>query len=525
MDAEGFIDVLRALRDGSIERRAVDTNEPSAFARGILSSQPYTFLDDAPLEERRTRAVAARRVLDPRAADEIGALDPEAIERVRGEAWPQPSSAEEVHEALLWMGYVTSEEAREWRDWTSALAAGGRVARDEDRWFALEASRDPLAVLRGRMEALGPVFVEAGSEDEALLLQLEAQGSVLRVRVGGRAAWCDRRLLARIHRYTLDRLRREIEPVTAAQFLRFLACWQHVDPQHQVEGPAGLAEVVHQLAGFEAPAAAWEASLLPARVRDYRREWLDQLALSGEVAWGRLWGAGLAPVRRTPIALLPREELPAWTALASSTVRPEPGATGCEILDLLSARGATFLQEIARATKLPVPTVEDGLGALVATGRVTCDSFGGLRWLMVPAWRRRGSGATGGRWSRLDHPGPLAPGEAAELAARQLLRRTGVVFRRTVERERLAVPWRDVARACRSLEARGEIRGGRFVAGFDGEQYALPEAVSMLRSVRRRGERPSAAVSVSACDPLNFQGILTPDARVAATPGLRVAVG
>jgi len=272
MDVEGFLEVLRGLKDGSIERRAVDTAEPSSFARGILASQPYTFLDDAPLEERRTQAVLSRRVLDVRAADEIGALDPEAIERVREEAWPQPGNAEETHEALLWMGYVTEEEAEPWRAWLDELASARRVMREGDRWFAVEATREPKAVLRGRLEALGPIV-----SDDPLLAELEGEGVVLRTRIGGRQAWCDRRLLARIQRYTLDRLRREIEPVSAAQFLRFLACWQHVDPEHKLEGPRGVAEVIRQLAGFDVPAAAWEGSVLPARVRAYRRDWLDQL--------------------------------------------------------------------------------------------------------------------------------------------------------------------------------------------------------------------------------------------------------
>ncbi|HJW13829.1 MAG TPA: helicase-related protein, partial [Thermoanaerobaculia bacterium] len=253
MDVEGFLEVLRGLKDGSIERRAVDTAEPSSFARGILASQPYTFLDDAPLEERRTQAVLSRRVLDVRAADEIGALDPEAIERVREEAWPQPGNAEETHEALLWMGYVTEEEAEPWRAWLDELASSRRVVREGNRWFAVEATREPKAVLRGRLEALGPIV-----SDDPLLAELEGEGVVLRTRIGGRQAWCDRRLLARIQRYTLDRLRREIEPVSAAQFLRFLACWQHVDPEHRLEGTRGVAEVIRQLAGFEVPAAAWE---------------------------------------------------------------------------------------------------------------------------------------------------------------------------------------------------------------------------------------------------------------------------
>ena len=534
MDADGMLEVLRGLQDGTIERRAIDTSEPSAFSRGILSSQPYTFLDDAPLEERRTQAVMTRRILNVKTADDLGALDPDAVARVRDEAWPRPSDAEEVHEALLWMGYVTAGESEPWRGWLDTLAAAARVIRDGDRIFAVEATRDPKAVLRGRLEALGPVLVRPGSADEALMRELEADGAVMRARIDGEETWCDRRLLSRIHRYTLDRLRREIEPVTSAQFLRFLSCWQHVDPQHRADGPAGVAEVIAQLAGFEAPAAAWEGSILPARVRNYKREWLDQLTLGGEVAWARLWGAAASSIRRTPIALVPRGRLDDWTALAAATPRPDPGPTALEVLGVLQSRGAVFVQEIAKLTRLPQASVEEGLGALVAAGRVTCDSFGGLRWLLVPGWRRRSAGLSSGRWSLLatgippaEAPRPGFPAPYAEMAARVLLRRTGVVFRRTVTRERIPVLWRDVARACRTLEARGEIRGGRFVAGFDGEQYALPEAVTMLREVRRRGERPlgSTPLRVAASDPLNFQGILTPDARVPASAGYEVAVG
>jgi ATP-dependent Lhr-like helicase len=473
-------------------------------------------------------------VLDVKTADDLGALDPDAVARVKDEAWPRPADAEEVHEALLWMGYVTTGESAPWHEWLATLAAAGRVVRDGERFFAVEATRDPKAVMRGRLEALGPVLVKAGSADESLVRELEADGAVMRARIDGQETWCDRRLLSRIHRYTLDRLRREIEPVSAAQFLRFLSCWQHVDPQHRADGPAGVAEVIAQLAGFEAPAAAWEASILPARVRGYKREWLDQLTLGGEVAWARLWGAAQSSVRRTPITLVPRAQLDAWTALAATTERPDPGPTAREVLDVLRARGAVFVQEIARVTRLPLASVEEGLGALVGAGRVTCDSFGGLRWLLVPGWRRRSAGLSSGRWSLVGSEAPVdaaarpgAPSPHAEMVARVLLRRTGVVFRRTVTRERIPVLWRDVARACRTLEARGEIRGGRFVAGFDGEQYALPEAVTLLREVRRRGERPlgSTPLSVAASDPLNFQGILTPDDKVPASAGYAVAVG
>ncbi|MFI5120660.1 MAG: ATP-dependent DNA helicase, partial [Thermoanaerobaculia bacterium] len=513
MDVDGFLEVLRGLKDGSIERRAVDTVEPSAFARGILSSQPYTFLDDAPLEERRTQAVFSRRVLDARSADEIGILDPEAIARVKEEAWPQPSNAEEVHEALLWMGYVTAEEGRRWQAWLDELAAAGRVALEGGRWFAAETPRDPKAALKGRMEALGPIFTE--DADEALLRELEAEGAVLRTRIAGREAWCDRRLLARIHRYTLDRLRKEIEPVTAAQFLRFLACWQHADTEHRLDGPRGVAQVVAQLAGFEIPAAAWEGSVLPARVRGYKREWLDQLTLSGEVAWGRLWGSAPGPTRRTPICLVERRDLDEWSALAAQIPAGEPSGKALEVEEALVRKGAMFFQELARATKLPPTFVEEGLSELIALGRVTCDSFSGLRWLIVPSSKRKTAVLSTGRWSLLPREASSSP--SAEFVARRLLQRTGVVFRKTLAREKQPLPFRDVARVLRTLEARGEVRGGRFVAGFDGEQYALPEAVALLRAVRKRmtqaGDLPP--VLVSAADPLNFQGILTPEERIA----------
>jgi ATP-dependent Lhr-like helicase len=281
---------------------------------------------------------------------------------------------------------------------------------------------------------------------------------------------------------------------------------------------------VERLAGFEAPAAAWEAAILPARVRNYRREWLDQVTLSGEIAWARLWGSGLSPARRTPLTLVPRQDLDAWLALSPPPSGEAAGAAA-EIFSALLVRGAMFFQELARATSLPPAFVELGLGELIAQGRVTCDSFAGLRWLMVPAVRRSGAGLTAGRWSVLRRDG-AAPAHVAEFAARQLLQRTGVVFRKTTARERLPVPWRDVARACRLLEARGEIRGGRFVHGFDGEQYALPEAVTLLRTVRKRGPRPLGAppVKVAAADPLNLQGILTPEDKVAATSRQHVVI-
>ncbi|MEX2140848.1 MAG: DEAD/DEAH box helicase, partial [Pirellulales bacterium] len=307
-DIAGLIEVLKGLRGGSIERVSIDTPEPSAFARGILSSELYTFLDDAPLEERRTQAVLSRRALDNRSLDSLGALDPAAVERVREEAWPQPENAEEVHEALLWIGFVTDEEAIEWADWLAVLSGQNRLTHVDGRWFAVDGPTEPKQILLGRLEALGPVAEDdprialttivphvpllAASSAATLLAELERDGAVLRTRLDGRSVWCERRLLARIQRYTLERLRREIEPVTASEFLQFLACWQHVDEDFRLDGPRGVAEALQQLAGFEIPAKAWEHHVLARRVRDYRREWLDELTLSGEFAWGRLWGGG-----------------------------------------------------------------------------------------------------------------------------------------------------------------------------------------------------------------------------------------
>ena len=369
------------------------------------------------------------------------------------------------------------------------------------------------------MEALGPVV-----SDDPLFLELEGEGVVLRTRIEGLRAWCDRRLLARIHRYTLDRLRKEIEPVTAAQFLRFLACWQHADPEHRLEGPRGVARVVAQLAGFEVPAAAWEGSVLPARIRGYRRDWLDQLTVSGEVLWGRLWGGASVAVRRTPVCLVERQDLESWTALAAQGESREPAGKALEVFEALARGGAMFLQELIRAAKLPPVFVEEGLSELVALGRVTCDSFAGLRWLIVPASRRRAGGFPAGRWSLLARRTESVA--STEFVARRLLARTGIVFRKTLAREKLPPPWRDIARVLRTLEARGEIRGGRFVGGFDGEQYALPEAVTLLRAVRKRGASSDdpPPVTVSAADPLNFRGILTPDERVSPATRAQVRV-
>ena len=528
MDIDGLLALLRDVESGAITTHAVDRPEPSLFALGVLAAQPYAFLDDAPLEERRTQAVQRRRGMAPDVADGLGALDSAAVERVRGEAWPEPADAEELHECLLWMGYLGDDEAGPaggaWRRWLEQLAGAGRAQREGDRWFATEAPRDGKSVWRGRLEALGPVFRDAVG-DETALLELEAEGVVLRTRIDGRDAWCNRRLLARIHAYTLRALRAEIEPVSAADLLRMLAAWQHVDAEHRLEGPAGVLAVVEQLAGFEAPAAEWERSILPARVSGYRPGWLDELCLSGRVAWGRLWGSGTGAVRSTPIALVPREQLDDWLGLASAGDSWSLKGHGAVVHELLAARGACFPQELLRLTRLLPEQAAEGLSQLVGLGLASCDGFGGLRELLGrrrQRSRRAAPPSAMGRWSLLHRHQPEAPD--AFFVARAYLRRYGVVFRRLLERERVPLPWRPVLLALRTLEARGEVRGGRFVANFPGEQYALPQAVELLRRLRRQ-ERPDREPSlVSAADPLNLAGILTPEERVAANARRRVAV-
>lgn len=525
MDIEEFLELLRKIENGRMETLSIDRPEPSVFAHSILAAHPYSFLDDAPIQERRTQAVARRQVLSQEMADELGALDPKAIALVRAQAWPQPETLEELHEALLWMGFVSEEDLREektsgWRMWLEELFTAGRVFREGERWFAAESSKDRKEILRGRLEALGPVDAESAliQEFSQEILLLEAEGAVLRARFEGRLGWCLRRHLARIHRLTLEGLRKEIEAVSASDFLRFLTIWQHVHSSAQLEGPRGVLEIVRQLAGFQAPARAWEKQILAARVKGYRPEWLDELSMSGELAWGRLWGSGTSAPRATPVALFPREEMEDWLTLCETVLHQELHSEAKAVLDFLQYRGASFSQEIARATKLLPSRLENALTELVGLGLVSCDAFGGMRGLFSINHRRfrQKQPPLAGRWSLFRSPEtkPETTDANRERIARVLLARTGVIFRRVFEKERIPIPWYELLRVYRRLEARGEIHGGRFVSGFSGEQYALPQAVSTLRAVRRQTWQDT--IQVSAADPLNFIGILTPQTRIAS---------
>jgi ATP-dependent Lhr-like helicase len=513
VDLHGLEAQLKRLHAGEIQMVARDLPEPSVLSHELLNSAVYTFLDDAPLEERRTRAVYTRRSTELRSADDLGALDPAAIARVREEAWPVANTPDEMYDALMVAGYIKqSELAPHWPPLLASL--GERAIKRGDAWFALERIDDePLELIASRLEVLGPVTEQQLEVPDAniALQALETQGRILRGRFTPGVAeleWCDRRLLARIHRYTLNRLRAEIEPVSAADFLRFLLHWQHVAGEDQMRGVEGLAAALEQLEGFELAAAGWENDVLPARVADYGPEQLDQLCLSGRVAWGRLTPGTRAPLRSSPIALLQREHANIWKAPA------EPGndftSEAKAVKEALEKRGASFFHELVKATGLLPAFVERGLAELAGAGVATADSFAGLRALLAPPEKRRNFVETAGRWALLT----AEKSDDIEAVARTLLKRYGVVFRGMVQREQLP-PWRDLVRVYRRLEARGEIRGGRFVAGFGGEQFAAADAVGRLRAVRKT-EKVNELIVLSAVDPLNLVGILTPEDRVPA---------
>ena len=607
MDIDGLVGLLRGMEAGEVAVHFVESSTPSVFSHEILNGKPYTFLDDAPLEERRTRAVQLRRGL-PLHAEALGRLDEAALSRVRDEAAPDVRGPEELHDLLL--STIVWRPQPDQAAWFAELVAAGRAAlatigpvgapdpgtgarpAADALWSAVErrpwvqslfptATFDPdgatgppvtapspdpdvaaADTVRGHLDVTGPVTVGelaartglASSRVQVGLGRLEAEGFAMRGRFDPGAEdeqWCARRLLARVHAYTQHRLRREIEPVTAQEFMRFLFEWQHVAPGAQRQGRAGVLAVVDQLQGFEIPAGAWEESVLPARVEGYQHRWLEDLCHAGELVWGRLAPrpndaddtprrGSATPSRATPVTFTLREDLP-WLMRASrgDAVPAEPQhGPAREVLDALRARGAMFHSELRHATgRLPVE-VEEGLWDLVARGIVTADGFQAVRSLLsardswkrrqrheqrlrsgarrAPTWREGGEG----RWALLptgvDRADPDAdPDVLAEQLAGQLLARWGVVFWDLTARESIALPWREVIWALRRLEARGLVRGGRFVKGLAGEQYALPEAIDAMRRVRRRA-RQGETVRLSAADPLNLVGIVLPGRRVTA---------
>jgi ATP-dependent Lhr-like helicase len=655
MDVDGLLRILRGFETGAIKVVARDLTGPSPLASEVLSAAPYAYLDDAPLEERRTQAVQNRR-WNAEDADDLGRLDPQAIAAVREEAWPQVRSGDEMHEALTLLGFVTADEVADnagWQERLEALARHHRATRlafapsplrGEGRgegshlpetfsgdlpvspapssapfgatfspagrrigsvWIAAEVlplwqaihadatlhpaisappdyasqtwTRDDalLELVRRRLGGLGPTTPAAlantlavePADVEPALLRLQSEGYVMQGRFTPDAPaieWCERHLLARIHRYTIGRLRREIEPVSRRDLLRFFADWQHLTPDTRLEGPDGLIATLHQLEGYEAAAGAWESELLPARVGDYASRWLDELCRAGRFGWNRLraGGGSAGPVRATPIVLLPRRQMGIWTSMAADGQPQEAllSSRAQAVADALAAHGALFFDELLDATRLLRTELENALGELVAAGRVSADSFAGLRALLLPAAKRDSRPhrrarrhalseiEDAGRWSLArppvlkgpdeapgsagNAPGPArgrsgasAGGERAddvEHVARVLLRRYGVVFWKLLEREAPWLPsWRELLRVYHRLEARGEIRGGRFVEGLVGEQFALPEAIGALRAVRQR-EATQQLVCVSGSDPLNLVGTVLAGDKLPALAGTRV---
>ncbi|HEX8155548.1 MAG TPA: ATP-dependent DNA helicase, partial [Thermoanaerobaculia bacterium] len=565
MDLAGLERVLKGIESGAIRVVARELVEPSPLALEVLSARPYAYLDDAPLEERRAHAVMTRRAGEFSNANDLGALDPAAVERVRDEARPDPRDADELHDALLTAGFLTEVDeelfatlARAKRACVIPSAVEGSPAsiREGDPSTALGMTRLYLAaerlpellaihphietnvtappsrqrawtreqalveLIRGRMTVTGPVtagelaasLAVAERDVDGALLSLESEGVILRGTFTRKDEWCDRRLLARIHRYTLNRLRAEIEPVGAADFMRFLFAWQHVAPHAKLSGTEGLQRIVAQLDGFEIAAAAWERSVLPARMDRYEPSLLDMLCLTGEVAWARLSPSATTPVSSTPIALFLREHADAWQSLRgeSEIVLSEAARN---VLDALRARGASFAKELGAD--------ESALAELVSAGLIASDGFAGLRALLD----KKAKPNLAGRWSLLSSDelrGTEEPRSSVEIQARTLLDRYGIVFRRLLAREPNAAPWRELSRVYRRLEARGEIRGGRFVHGMSGEQFALPDAVEKMREIRR-GAPSRELVCISAADPLNLVGIITSDERIRASAGTRIA--
>jgi ATP-dependent Lhr-like helicase len=600
MDIDGLTRLLQGLEAGDIRVIAKDLPTPSPLAGEILSARPYAFLDDAPLEERRTNAVAQRRWLDPETAADMGRLDPAAISRVREEAWPDAANPDELHDALNSLGVLTAHEGERsgWTRHLEQLIAARRATRltdgDATFWACAEclpmvqaiyprATLDPAIsappdiaaartwtreaavteLVRGRLQGLGPVTVRDLAETLHLdnshvgvaLVELESEGFVLRGRFSEEASapeavslgdatleWCERRLLARIHRYTIKTLRAEIEPVSGADFMRFLFEWQGVTRTPKPEGVESLDAVIKQLEGYEIPAAAWESDVLAARLNDYDPHWLDSLCLSGRALWARLQpskSAGSGPVRGTPIALVTRRHWGLWNALAAAPREQLELSHGARALhDYLVTHGASFFDDMVGGTHLLRSQAETALGELVSAGLVNADSYSGLRALLIPqdrkrqlATRRRRVALFGledaGRWSLIRKGADAKEkgrddAQALEQVAEILLRRYGVVFRKLLEREAdWLPPWHALLRVFRRLEAQGRIRGGRFVAGMSGEQYALPDAVAAMRAVRKQESRGDL-VSLSAADPLNLAGIVTPGARVPALTSNRV---
>ncbi len=585
MDIDGLIHLLQRIESGEVIISCCDLTSPSPLSQEILNARPYAFLDDGAAEERRTMAVKSQNFLQAADAAELRQLDNAAIEKVRREAWPVIRTADELHDALMVLGFLTEHEADKggWQVFFKELTEQSRATRisitaGETLWITAErlhqfqllfvdAQINPvikaissntedenflLEIIRSRLEGLGPVTPAQlaaplginSAKIEAVLLALEQEGFVVRghftqsksINNASLLEWCERRLLARIHRYTLNRLRNEIEPVSIANFMRFLFTWQGLD--EKIQGVEGLAAILQQLEGYSIPAQCWQSDILPARVELFSSSMLEILTLSGRISWLRLSVTAhqdkikSAPVRLTPIALIQRSNQAQWQRLSPIPIVEEQNLSGLaeKIVTVLKNQGALFFSDIVRHTRALKTQVENALGELVNWGLVTSDSYAGLQALITPASKRPRIGArrgrqaaisgfdNAGRWSLLQVDGDSSSinDKDLEFMAMVLLERYGVVFKKVLQRESKLPLWRDLLRVYWRLEARGEIRGGRFVESVSGEQFALPAAIGTLKKVRDN-KNSGELITLSSADPLNLVGILLPGEKVAVT--------
>jgi ATP-dependent helicase Lhr and Lhr-like helicase len=603
MDLEGLIGLLAGIRTGAIRCLAVDSATPSAFAHELLNAMPYAYLDDAPLEERRARAVNMRGMVPDKVLGEAGRLDPVAIAELREECRPDVRDEHELHDLLCGLVALPMEmQQLHWPLFFDRLQAHGRatVAEHAGRRYIVAAERvqhlrllwpamvieNPVPcpveakelihgevvrkTVQGWMALMGPVTSRTLGETLGLepasiwaaMLVMEMQGTILRgIFEGGPVAcdedveWCERRLLQRIHKRTLAGLRKQIEPVTPAAYMQWLLHWQRVTPRAQLSGESGVLEAIRLLEGFEAPAIEWERTLLPQRVSGYDPRWLDTLCLEGMVGWGRIsphpafatHGSDFAapkrvvPTSMAPVTFFLREDALWMDRCLAQRAIPEPALQAClselawQTRAHLAQYGAVFTGDLVRGLGLPAEQVNRALWELVAAGLVTADGFDSLRVLIDPRRKAVFQGGlkrarnTVGRWSLLNPSAGLVESAGAQAERREaelesacwtLLRRYGVVFRDVLERETTIPRWRELVGMFRRLEARGNVRGGRFVNGFGGEQFAVPEAVVSLREARLHSS--DEPITVAAADPLNLAGVVVPGERPAAVPGKTV---
>jgi len=597
MDIEGLIRILQRLDIGTLKIKACDLVEPSPMAAEILTANNYAFLDGAPAEERRTRAVVNRRWLDPHDASDLGRLDSNAIALVRVEAWPDATNVEELSDTLCTLGFIDaeSETTSQWQPLFEQLVnlrratcltlcqttrpnqstnIGNRVLWISAERLALfqaiypESEFCPILtlpqeltrltwnrdtalteIIRARLAACGPVHARALADKMALdkelidqiLIALENDGYVLRGHFTsntGETEWCERNLLARIHKYTIKSLRQQIEPVPTSDFFRMLIRWQRLGSNDLMEGAQALIAIVEQMEGFETAASAWESEIFRYRLKNYEPYWLDNLCQSGKIVWARLTPGkhGRNPIKSSPLAFFPRKHWQSWCKTQPSNPLADLTVTAESVLDILSRHGALFFDEIQDQCRILKTHLENTLAELVTKGLISCDSFSGIRAMLVSEHKKRGhykplfEVEESGRWSLLkknrdkdtlgEQNNPEHRLNSLEHIAKVLLKRYGIVFRALLTRESLAPSWGDLLQVYRRLEDRGEVRGGRFVSGQYGEQFALTEAIELLRKTSK--QPIDEFLIINACDPLNLVGIIMPGTRLAALSGNKI---